>query len=158
MLVEDIISWMGWWSKQFNREWALLIHKTCRKGSTWDTLECYWMWDLFLVIDLHLYALLEHDQCQMSLSTWSLSRDWVLIHKTCKMTVTWHALKWHHKWAILTYIFMLIKNTISARWAKSTEKIQLSDGIANGPFDLRPASSFPLRTYLVPDELINMII
>ena len=58
----------------------------------------------------------------MSSLTWQLNRDFILIHQTCRIAVTWHYLWWYCKWAILVKILMLDKDMISARWDHQHDK------------------------------------
>ena len=42
--------------------------------------------------------------------------DWILIHETCRIAVTWHHLGWYSMWAKLTSIFMPVYDTIRVKW------------------------------------------
>ena len=44
-------------------------------------------------------------------------RYWVLIHQICRRAVTWHYLRRYCRSHIISHIFMLINDIISARWA-----------------------------------------
>ena len=64
-------------------------------------------------IGQHLHAL-----CQMSSLTRWLNRDFILVHQTFRIALSWHYLWWYCIWVILTNIFMLVRDIISARWAR----------------------------------------